>query len=117
MIVKVDNEHQVDFAEKHFENLRQEIAEELSVKSYINSDDESKLQELKEQLGVPMFRFLTNKNSFKLTYNQCSKLKEQLDLIYIHRLVYEQTYNHFLSLLKNLLEEAVHQKVSIEFNK
>ena len=115
MFVRVDDEHQTEFADVHIKGLRREIAEELSVSSYIDAKSEERLQELKTIVGVPAFKFLTSSNNFKLTYSQCSKFKEQLDSIYIHRSIYEEEYNSLLQMLKDLLEEAYNQQQSIEF--
>ena len=110
MLVRVDDEHQIDFAETHFKNLKSLIAAELYGPTPIEDLN-------KDDIGIPMFKFLTCENSFKLTCNQCSKLKVQLEPMQIHTWRCEKEYNQLLQFLKDLINEAINQNKSLEFTK
>ena len=110
MTIRVDDEHKIDFAEEHFKNLRRFIANELYGSVLIEDLN-------KDNIGLPMFKLLTNENSFKLTCNQCSKLKVQLEPVQIHTWRCEKEYNQLLQFLKEIINEAINQNTSLEFNK
>lgn len=119
MTIKV-NSHIVNFANTHFEDLKNSIVSEICGKDIIKditAATEDDLKELKKELGVPLYKLYTSDLPFKLTCSQCKTLIKKLNSIYIHKEVYENEYNNLLKMLKDILDVAINIDESLEFNK
>ena len=114
MTIRIDDVHQLNFADLHFTELKKSISKEIYGKE-VDFNDEEMLAKLKSRTNAAMFKLLTSKGSFKLTLNQCTKVKSVLDTIQIHRRTQESEYNQLMKMLKDFITTAIEMKLGVEF--